>query len=233
MILRRLSHHVRTQNWIAVGLDFAIVVLGVFLGLQLGNANEARQAAAKEARVIERLTADFEKLEGTLAERIEATFVMMQNIDALLAIIEAGGEPADPLHAAAMIVDIFGVSVREAPPASYEELVASGGFAQLSDIALRDALAQYGQTNALWDYVELRSQALKEPDSPLVRALELRPGFTTYEKPEEGLAVDWEAFAEAKPALLLVTINLAQALDRHQKDLAAVQHVLEVLEDET
>lgn len=33
MILRRLSEHVRSQNWLAVGLDFLIVVTGVLIAL--------------------------------------------------------------------------------------------------------------------------------------------------------------------------------------------------------
>ncbi|MEM1379778.1 MAG: hypothetical protein AAGH41_04045 [Pseudomonadota bacterium] len=48
MILRSLTEHVRTQNWFAVGLDFAIVVVGVFMGIQLGNWNEERARQAQE-----------------------------------------------------------------------------------------------------------------------------------------------------------------------------------------
>jgi|GEM_PF-142126 len=39
MILRRPTKHVKDQNWFAVGLDFVIVVAGVFLGIQIGNWN--------------------------------------------------------------------------------------------------------------------------------------------------------------------------------------------------
>jgi|GEM_PF-4355150 len=35
MILRHLTKHVKDQNWFAVGLDFFIVVVGVFVGLQV------------------------------------------------------------------------------------------------------------------------------------------------------------------------------------------------------
>lgn len=34
MILRRITEHVKTQNWFAVGLDFVIVVLGVLFAIQ-------------------------------------------------------------------------------------------------------------------------------------------------------------------------------------------------------
>ncbi len=36
MLLRRVTEHVKTQNWFAVGLDFLIVVVGVYIGIQAG-----------------------------------------------------------------------------------------------------------------------------------------------------------------------------------------------------
>lgn len=42
MILRRITQHVNAQNWTAVALDFFIVVVGVFVGLQVANWNDAR-----------------------------------------------------------------------------------------------------------------------------------------------------------------------------------------------
>ena len=42
MILRRVTQHVKGENWFAVGLDFVIVVVGVFIGIQVANWNEAR-----------------------------------------------------------------------------------------------------------------------------------------------------------------------------------------------
>lgn len=42
MILRRITQHVKDQNWFAVGLDFFIVVMGVFFGIQIGNWNDSR-----------------------------------------------------------------------------------------------------------------------------------------------------------------------------------------------
>lgn len=48
MLLRRLTKHVEDQNWFAVGLDFLIVVFGVFIGLQVANWNEVRALNAQE-----------------------------------------------------------------------------------------------------------------------------------------------------------------------------------------
>ncbi len=40
MILRRVMEHVKAQNWTAVALDFVIVVVGVFIGIQVSNWND-------------------------------------------------------------------------------------------------------------------------------------------------------------------------------------------------
>ena len=42
MLLRRITKHVKDQNWFAVGIDFVIVVVGVFIGLQVANWNDDR-----------------------------------------------------------------------------------------------------------------------------------------------------------------------------------------------
>ncbi|NNE41289.1 MAG: hypothetical protein HKN14_10285 [Marinicaulis sp.] len=42
MLLRRIIEHVKAQNWTAVALDFVIVVVGVFMGIQVSSWNEAR-----------------------------------------------------------------------------------------------------------------------------------------------------------------------------------------------
>ena len=55
MLLRRITQHVKDQNWFAVGLDFVIVVVGVFIGLQVANWNEAQNNKAGLAASLERL----------------------------------------------------------------------------------------------------------------------------------------------------------------------------------
>ena len=43
MILRRITKHVKDQNWFAVALDFFIVVVGILLAFQITNWSEGRQ----------------------------------------------------------------------------------------------------------------------------------------------------------------------------------------------
>jgi len=58
MLLRRVMEHVKAQNWTAVALDFVIVVMGVFIGIQVNNWNEARKDHAAEQRYLVRLHDD-------------------------------------------------------------------------------------------------------------------------------------------------------------------------------
>lgn len=49
MILRRLSQSLRDQNWAAIAIEFVLLVLGVFLGIQVANWN-AEMIDQREAR---------------------------------------------------------------------------------------------------------------------------------------------------------------------------------------
>jgi len=55
MILRRVITHFRKQEWTAIALDFLIVVLGVFVGLQVSNWSEARADRRDEQATIKSL----------------------------------------------------------------------------------------------------------------------------------------------------------------------------------
>ena len=55
MILRRLSANLRTQNWTAIAIEFVIVVVGVFIGTQVSNWNQARLEKRATNRMLEQL----------------------------------------------------------------------------------------------------------------------------------------------------------------------------------
>ncbi len=58
MILRRVIAHFRRQEWTAIALDFLIVVVGVFIGIQVANWNEARQMRVDQRTFLEQLHAE-------------------------------------------------------------------------------------------------------------------------------------------------------------------------------
>lgn len=50
--------HFADQNWFAVGIDLVVVVVGVFIGIQVANWNEARLEAIRKQQIIEALITD-------------------------------------------------------------------------------------------------------------------------------------------------------------------------------
>jgi hypothetical protein len=58
MLLRRIREHATSHNWFAVSVDLLIVVLGVFLGMQVNNWNEARIAHDRGRIYRDRIVAD-------------------------------------------------------------------------------------------------------------------------------------------------------------------------------
>jgi hypothetical protein len=58
MLLRRVIRHVTDQNWVAVIIDFLIVVVGIFVGLQVQSWS-VQQAEYKQERIyLERILSD-------------------------------------------------------------------------------------------------------------------------------------------------------------------------------
>jgi hypothetical protein len=53
MLMRRIVVNLRQQHWMAIGIDLAIVVLGVFIGIQVANWNEARIERERSAVLVE------------------------------------------------------------------------------------------------------------------------------------------------------------------------------------
>lgn len=61
MLLRRISKHVKEQNWFAVALDFFIVVVGILIAFQITNWNEQQAENNLERGYLIRLHEDFSR----------------------------------------------------------------------------------------------------------------------------------------------------------------------------
>lgn len=55
MLIRRITKHVKDQNWFAVALDFVIVVIGILIAFRITEWNEARSDAIAEQALLDRL----------------------------------------------------------------------------------------------------------------------------------------------------------------------------------
>ena len=76
MILRRITHHMKAQNWTAIGIEFVLVVAGVFLGITAANWNQARAEQEQTRRLLSQLRpelVDFEKFLSSLEAYYQIT----------------------------------------------------------------------------------------------------------------------------------------------------------------
>ncbi len=155
MILRRLTQHVKDQNWLAVWLDFLIVVLGVFIGIQVSNWNADRVTRQEEAQWIERLTVEFTAMQKKNAPRRDKVMIYARRTGALIDLIRAGELPEDEaevrlyLDAAWSNMGVMSMS------STFQELINSGSLAKIESPGLRSALTRYGQvldtTSEVWN----------------------------------------------------------------------------------
>jgi hypothetical protein len=53
-----MADAIKEQNWFTVALEMLIVVVGIFIGLQVNDWNQARVDRVLESRYLERLQAD-------------------------------------------------------------------------------------------------------------------------------------------------------------------------------
>lgn len=76
MILRRLTESLKEQSWTAIWIEFVLLVVGVFLGIQVSNWNAARAFDALERDHLRNLRAEIEQdIESTTARRLYYTGV--------------------------------------------------------------------------------------------------------------------------------------------------------------
>lgn len=147
MLLRRVTEHVKMQNWTAVGLDFAIVVIGVFVGLQVSNLNETRQLKIDERATLIRLQAEAEEIVAFWQGEVFYSNQSNINRRLLLEVLARGtinGDEREAVDDAFLRLAHF--PTNRPPRSVYNELLASGGLQRISDAVAREALSDYATT---------------------------------------------------------------------------------------
>ncbi|MEM7430358.1 MAG: hypothetical protein AAF351_00335 [Pseudomonadota bacterium] len=72
MLFRRIAGHIKNQDWLAVALDFVIVVVGVFIGIQVANWNDARTEYQQETSALIALRDELQASIATTQSRAKA-----------------------------------------------------------------------------------------------------------------------------------------------------------------
>lgn len=141
-MLRRLRAQAACHNWFAAGVDFVIVALGVFLGIQVSNWNQARLDRADGWEYRQRLYSDLESNQRDIAFRIHYDGQSLAHARAALAALDrpVSDNPGE------FILDAYQASNHIPQPlrrSTYDEALAAGKAERLGDPKLREKIANY------------------------------------------------------------------------------------------
>lgn len=230
MVLRRFTKHIRDQNWTAIGIEFVIVVLGVFLGIEVSNWNEARRQADAERATLARLTEEFGAVEVDLAHAVSQYATTIRSTGAISVALRSGHPPADELAFRRCLRDAQYIWDAPAQSVTYSELVSTGALSRLSDARLRTALTHYGHHAER--YAGKLPQALAvvlAPDSNYLEAVSWSADPADWEKDNAIVEYDWNRLMASR-AELQSWLTYQTDLHTHcSQQLEAVRTVLALL----
>lgn len=159
MILRRVIGHVRKQEWTAIWIDLAIVVLGVFIGIQVANWNEQLATERRAEAFTERLRADL-RVEAWRYEGINSYYRdVLANANRTLDALEGrSGLSNEALLIAAYRATQYAEFVQYR--ASYDELTSTGNIGLIKDLSLRKMATEIYSTKL---YENVKNEGINSP----------------------------------------------------------------------
>lgn len=143
MLLRRVIRHFRQQEWTAIGIDFIIVVMGVFIGIQVSNWNTAKQEQERATVYSQRLKEEL-KVEYDYAVALYDYLISTQQAGNI-AYMGLMGEKS--VNDEVTLINAFRASQYnwyERRRSAFDEIVASGALSLIPSAELREtAIGMY------------------------------------------------------------------------------------------
>lgn len=147
MILRRLVIALRRQDFVTVTIETLIVVLGVYLGIQLGNWNEAQREDARRDRVTAHLITDLTEIERRAGVTAEIYDGRVQSALRLTAFLRSGQAAPDDLALFEDDVDrVLSTSTAIPRSPTVIELLASGDTGLIDNEGLRFDIVRFDRS---------------------------------------------------------------------------------------
>ena len=193
MLLRRITKHVKDQNWFAVALDFIIVVVGIFVGLQVSAWNDARGERQAE---ITALVALHEDMVSTISELQSATDLTTASNISLRVLAEYADGQHDNLSVAQIdrhiLFGVFRIPGFSPNMVTYGELTNTGRLDLIRNTELRKRLQQLEAEIAELRIIGggIEKMAYEITDVFLLKNYDWR-GFVWLNTNNSGTIVDW------------------------------------------
>ena len=144
MMHSRLMGALRQQDWTAVAIELVTVMLGLFLGLQLNDWNDARQARVREIAALERLQEESEAIVDYCHRTVARFDHLNADQEAAIVALSTGDKTKFDTHELADHIGSMIFYPGIAPPrATYDELSGSGLLNDIGSPSVRKAVADY------------------------------------------------------------------------------------------
>ena len=160
-ILRRLQEGLRARDWGTVAVEIAIVIVGVFVGIEASNWNQGRRERAEERRYYAQLVDDLRQDQAMLRDALKLTARFDEAAEQTLVAIRTGVVPRSEPGRFAVRIHYAGYIYLPRPARrTYDELVSTGNLGLLRDSKAKAAIANYYERfveSRQWDGL-LRSQ---------------------------------------------------------------------------
>lgn len=203
--LRRLRDALKARDWLGIGIELAVVTVGILLAFEIEQWGERRARAAEERQFLERLYREYQR--GVE----ELNFVIARNHNKVMSDFQkafaARGDPARLGQYAG--TDNFGcdagyLRTTAFSDTAFQELVSSGRLSIVSDPALRTRIRDLTTEQA-----SLKDRAAAGSEAAQNQRAFLDP-YYRYELLPDGSTrcfVDWQAlFANPRAVTAAVLI---------------------------
>lgn len=145
MIFRRLRERISRQDWLGVGIDFLILIVGVFLGLQAQDWNQSRLDRKTERDYLERLQGDF----STIVADLERCLDLYGSVADATRVVEEAVFESDPDATDADLGPaLIRMTADTIPPGrsiTFIEMLSSGELGLIRNAELSRALIAYDE----------------------------------------------------------------------------------------
>jgi len=233
MFMRRIALRLRQQDWGAVAIEFALVMAGVFLGIQVANWNDARKENVLEETYFARIAQDIRSDTAEMDEIIRVASVRMALFNVVLPIASRHPLP-DGFDSARGRVAIetvpayadagpnspgfalFILTPLEGNRSAYNTMIGAGALANVHDAAMLRQIQDY---YAAVDRIRHFEVALEQNRDKFVDSAR-KIGMS----PVKPLTVDdIAAQLAADPELLATSENYWLYTNRHLKLMRGLQ----------
>lgn len=197
MLVRRLMPHLKRQDWLAVGIDFLIVVFGIFFGFQVTDWNQARQDRVLEREYLARIAGDVTRSRqqmvisnNDMRTQVNGATLVLRALDACRVPVAERNDFATALY---RIGKYDSVTLDNT---ALDELTSTGRSAVLRSVALKEALSRLDQAAEFQHRIEPQFLART---SPFVNYIQFRVQFDPPEPLNPG-RMTWDRMRIDLPA---------------------------------